>query len=404
MPLPTSSTPTPFNTTLPNNSTTLPTSHQPPQRSQSCHTTHHPPSNSSSSFNLSAHPSPQQKTTSSPKSTPNSAPQTTPTTFIDEPTLAETLSGEKNPLAHDTVDLRPDKVKDGYLGDITKKVVEETKYAGSLPTCYRNGKFWIRPKDPYFAVQNAKKKVGEVGQGFGADVVGTQCDVFVWIPKLLIDGKALQCSEYQHDLQGNNDIFSAHFFLTFQLAFHRLTNRAGFALRRVVNTPRPYWLLGQRLHCPTPHGPLKKSKNYMRWSPEILAQLPMALRMSFPGAFTFFSEEGDTGRRIPPIAFLTRRGATDKTLLRLVRIIFSDGLGSEAASDLCLKLSALDHDDRQLLWTHALKDLPPHRWPKGDLAFPPFDQVPCPQDDISKIYLLIGVQLFVTISIMRSLL
>ncbi|KAK4698572.1 hypothetical protein P7C70_g7701, partial [Phenoliferia sp. Uapishka_3] len=77
-------------------------------------------------------------------------------------------------------------------------------------------------------------------------------------------------------------------------------------------------------------------------------------------------------------AFLTRRGAIDKQLLRIIRVNFSDGVGSEAASEMCLKAAALDYDDRQIMWQQALLRAPVARWPTRNVTFPTFDRSSVP--------------------------
>lgn len=62
---------------------------------------------------------------------------------------------------------------------------------------------------------------------------------------------------------------------------------AAYIFRRVLDTPRPYYLLGKRYFCRTTscaaHSPGAKSKSYMPWSQPILDQLPKDLLLSFPG-------------------------------------------------------------------------------------------------------------------------
>lgn len=147
----------------------------------------------------------------------------------------------------------------------------------------------------------------------------------------------------------------------------------GWQFRRVLDAPRSYFLLGQRLLCSRRiHGERNTTKSFTSWSPEILSQLPRALQLSFPGSCGFRPLRPD-GAQHPFTAFLTRRGAISKTLLQVVRSNFADGLGSEAAAEMCLKLAAQDHDNRHLIWAFALEAHPAARWPSGDIVFPSFN-------------------------------
>lgn len=140
-------------------------------------------------------------------------------------------------------------------------------------------------------------------------------------------------------------------------------------------------LWGKRYFCLKPrcphHAPGAKSKSFVSWGQDILEKLPKDLLLSFPGSSSFFPFlllETDP----KSAAFLTRRAAIDKQLLRTIQINFSDGVGSEASAEMCLRLAALDYDDRQLIWQFALLRAPRSRWPVRDVSFPPFDRASIP--------------------------
>ena len=75
-----------------------------------------------------------------------------------------------------------------YLASLKDKLSVEI-CGGQLPNCYKQGQFWIRPPQPFFAMCNAEVP---------ADGIHPESlyypEVFVWIPTLLSD-KPLFCKE-----------------------------------------------------------------------------------------------------------------------------------------------------------------------------------------------------------------
>ena len=75
-----------------------------------------------------------------------------------------------------------------YLASLKAKLSVEI-HGGQLPNCYKQGQFWIRPPQPFFAMCNAEVP---------ADGIHPESlyypEVFVWIPTLLSD-KPLFCKE-----------------------------------------------------------------------------------------------------------------------------------------------------------------------------------------------------------------
>ena len=74
-----------------------------------------------------------------------------------------------------------------YLSDVQKRIVSE-KY----PAEYNRGTFWVRPKDPYFALLDDLNPNGLYYPR-----------IFLWIPHLLLEklGKTLKCPTCNSDLK-----------------------------------------------------------------------------------------------------------------------------------------------------------------------------------------------------------
>lgn len=76
-----------------------------------------------------------------------------------------------------------EEVKSGVLEEYLEKVFSDIKSQiehYTSPQCYRNGTFWIRPRDPVFGLQASQKTAA----GLSPNVL-YHLDVFVWIPHLL---------------------------------------------------------------------------------------------------------------------------------------------------------------------------------------------------------------------------
>ena len=74
-----------------------------------------------------------------------------------------------------------------YLSDVQKRIVSE-KY----PAEYNRGTFWVRPKDPYFALLDDLNPNGLYYPR-----------IFLWLPHLLLEklGKTLKCPTCNYDLK-----------------------------------------------------------------------------------------------------------------------------------------------------------------------------------------------------------
>jgi hypothetical protein len=179
-----------------------------------------------------------------------------------------------------------------YLTSLKEKIAKEI-HSGSLPACYKEGHFWIHPRDPFFAMQKAAKSP----DGLTPNTLYYP-PVFLWLPHLL-DDKPLMCpnttcksGKHQLTVKGWNDNPIA---------------------RRVVNINGLYYVMTQRVQCATRSGGCGKSWNL--YDPVIMEQLDPGLAAAFP-------------------AFLTHRSEIDKTVMTLIRAGTAHRLSSSAWSDI----------------------------------------------------------------------
>lgn len=207
-----------------------------------------------------------------------------------------------------------DAVKAGVLQEYLKGVLEQIKTeikTSKKPQCYIQGTFWIRPRDPVFALHASS------AGSFGPSPTELyHLDIFVWLPQLLPGAPdTLKC-----------------------ICGHKLTKHGwndNPIARRVKCLHRDYLLLTNRFECSKPHGCGKKVQGT---DPQILAQLPRCLQESFP-------------------AILTARAAVDKSLLSLMRTCFATRFGPEPFSALLAEMRYLDHAHRELLYLAAIRPL-----------------------------------------------
>ncbi|KAJ7594711.1 hypothetical protein C8J56DRAFT_446650 [Mycena floridula] len=194
-----------------------------------------------------------------------------------------------------------------YLEAVLEKIKNQIKLH-SQPDCYRDGTFWIRPRDPVFAL-NASRK-GEHGL---SPVELYHLPVFVWFPDMLPDAPdSLVCS-CGHKLIRNG------------------YNHKPIA-RRVRYLDHDYFLLAVWFRCDEN---ARRSpgcgKSFQSTDPHIIQQLPRHLQESFP-------------------AFLTARGATDKTLMALMCSTFANRFGPEPFASLLGEMRHLHHAHRELAY------------------------------------------------------
>jgi hypothetical protein len=203
-------------------------------------------------------------------------------------------------------------IKSGVLREYSKGVLEEIKTQISTrghPKCYTQGTFWIRPRDPVFALYASTAS----DTGFSPMEL-YHLDIFLWLPNHLPDAP----SEFNCTC-GNN------------LTLNGWNDNP--VARRVKSVHRDYLLLTNRWVC-------RKASNgcgtsYQGTDPHVLSQLPRHLQESFP-------------------ALLTARAAVDKGLMSLMRTCFATGLGPEPFASLLGEMRHLDHAHRELIYLSAL--------------------------------------------------
>lgn len=202
-----------------------------------------------------------------------------------------------------------------YLAELRESLSSEISIHGT-PKCYKQGHFWIRPVEPYFAMRNALAS----SEGVAPEVL-YHPSVFLWLPHLL-DNTVLTC-------QNPNCI---HFQKTGKPLSPNGWNSDPIA-RRVVDLDRIYYVMTQRVRCDQRSGGCGKSTNL--YDPIIMAQLEPGLAASFP-------------------AFLTHRSGIDKTVLTLVRAGVAHRMSSSAWSKVLRELHVREHDLQELNYLHAV--------------------------------------------------
>ncbi|KAJ7146921.1 hypothetical protein C8R44DRAFT_845839 [Mycena epipterygia] len=194
-----------------------------------------------------------------------------------------------------------------------------------MPDCYRQGTFWIRPMDRWFAV---KKLNGTAKSSLPNALYLT--DVFVWLPRLLLPlDFVFKCIFCEKDTMGDDGWNSNP------------------VARRVVSLDSCYYILTKRLRC----GLCRKGCNM--YDEKILAQLPVHLRNEFP-------------------AFLTHRSGIDKNLLTLIRSGIAQGLTPHSWERILQELHLRNRDLAEQTYLHALKHCPESRLPESLTPFSSF--------------------------------
>ncbi|KAF9001636.1 hypothetical protein BDZ89DRAFT_1050403 [Hymenopellis radicata] len=225
-----------------------------------------------------------------------------------------------------------DEVKDGvlqlFLLGILKSLKSEIASTGQ-PRCYESGTFWIRPKDPSFALYSSLRSTGNTA--VSANVLYHR-DVFIWLPQLLPgcpNSFVCECGAAKPlNLNGYNDN----------------------PIARCVKGPqgREYFLLTNQFRCDSRRKGNDSGcgKSFQGTDSWILAQLPRNWQHEFP-------------------AYLTARGAVDKVLMSTTLALFSGRFGSGPLSELLSELRHLDHSNRELIYLsiysheREILDLPP---------------------------------------------
>ncbi|KAF5382655.1 hypothetical protein D9615_003032 [Tricholomella constricta] len=205
-----------------------------------------------------------------------------------------------------------------YLRGVVEKLKAEIKSSGK-PACYQKGTFWIRPRDPLFALHTTKNS--ETGY---SPTELYHLPIFVWLPEWL-PGRPdyLRCSRCpgKHHLVRNG------------------WNSNPIA-RRVRDMHNDYFLMTGRFVCNKDAvGDPGCGASYQGTDPEILAQLPRDVQESFP-------------------AYLTARGAIDKNLMSVMRTLFANRFGPEPFASLLGEMRHLHHAHRELMYLAACVSSP----------------------------------------------
>jgi hypothetical protein len=192
------------------------------------------------------------------------------------------------------------------LRDTLTKEIEKHQ----MPQCYRDGHFWIRPQNAFFALRKAQRSVDGL-----SPLPLYYPPVFIWLPHLLSDD--LHCQEPSCHLR-------------------KLTSRGwnnNPVARRVVSLDGLYYVMTQRVQCDKRTGGCGKSWNL--YDPIILQQLQPGLAAEFP-------------------AFFTHRSGIDKTLMTLIRAGIAHRMSSNAWSQVLRELHIRQHDLQELKYLHAI--------------------------------------------------
>ncbi|KAJ3842724.1 hypothetical protein F5878DRAFT_697092 [Lentinula raphanica] len=216
---------------------------------------------------------------------------------------------------------------------------------GRKPRPYRDGDFWIRPKHPAFALEEAATT------GYTPTPLYERA-VFLWLPDLLTSA-GLRCTcGNMSSLVRNVDI---------EVGF----NDDPIA-RRIRQKPMDYFLLTARYRCN------KKRQNNpgcgLSWQgtdPHIIGQLSRHWQEAFP-------------------AFLSNRGGIDKSLMAELRSTSANRFGATPYAELVSELQRRHHSTLELSYLACAQS---HGFQKSQVPpFSPFDNplqfagaVPSPQ-------------------------
>ncbi|KAJ7664030.1 hypothetical protein DFH06DRAFT_1394036 [Mycena polygramma] len=216
--------------------------------------------------------------------------------------------------AEDTPD--PEGTIQTYLDKVLADIKSETAGATpQRPKCYKQGTFWIRPRDNWFILDTSDdtEDAGSAPDPFGPEGLYYP-PVFIWLPTLLlpIDFKitCVFCEKKEMTDGGWNNNPVA---------------------RRVVDLDSCYYILTKRVKCRYGCG---KSCNL--YNAGILRQLPPLLRNQFP-------------------AFLTHRSGIDKRAVTLIRSTIAQGLTPNAWERVLRELHVRNRDLRENDYLNALK-------------------------------------------------
>jgi hypothetical protein len=175
--------------------------------------------------------------------------------FGDSDDLADLLNG------HPSDEPSDDKIHGiihAYLVSVKNQVASAIQVAGGLPSCYKNGQFWIHPSHPYFAMCRAENTTG------GLNPTSLyHPSVFLWLPHLL-DTRVITCPNpdckwysnqfYPMSIKGWNDNPIAC---------------------QVVGLDQNYYIMTMQIQCRAKHDQPESGgcgKSYNLYDPVILKQ------------------------------------------------------------------------------------------------------------------------------------
>jgi hypothetical protein len=211
--------------------------------------------------------------------------------FDDDDILSDDSGGE--PPTKSEANVPVSGVVQAYLLQLKERLSREIELH-KMPECYRQGHFWIRPSEPYFALRNALQSPDGL-----TPYSLYHPTVFVWLPNLL-NHKVLTCQNQS----------CRHYCKTIKPLTVKCWNDNPIA-RRVVTLDGLYYVMTQRVHCDKRAGGCGKSMNL--YDPIIMDQLDAGLAAAFP-------------------AFLTHRSGIDKTVMTLIRAGMAHRMSSSAWS------------------------------------------------------------------------
>ncbi|KAJ7213263.1 hypothetical protein C8J57DRAFT_1602153 [Mycena rebaudengoi] len=280
-----------------------------------------------------------------PEELVDARPSPVPTPDLPQPRPSTSIFSED-----DTSDRPPEQAPEpggiiqAYL-DSTLAAIKQQITLHGMPDCYRQGSFWHRPPDKWFALQKFKGS----GDPIAPDPLYHR-PVFVWLPMLLLPKDfTLKCLFCMKGVMTANGVFN-----TLQTAHKSdaATIYEGWnsnpVARQVTDLVSCYHVLTQRVACR--HGCHKSCSLY---DEKILEQLPSHLRSEFP-------------------AFLTHRSGIDKTLMTLVRSTIAAGLTPNAWERVLRELHVHNRDLAELSYLHALKACAPASLPSPLIPFSMF--------------------------------
>ncbi|KAJ7301052.1 hypothetical protein DFH08DRAFT_827905 [Mycena albidolilacea] len=194
-----------------------------------------------------------------------------------------------------------------WLKTTLAQIVKDTNGRLKMPRCYKDGQFWVRPRDPVFALKCA------AAHGFSPASLYL-LPIFVWLP---------------HFLPGRPDSFKCECGASIILNGY---NENPIARRVSTLTGPDYFLLTNRYLCPLRRGNDKGcGKSYQGSDPWIIRQLPEFVQRAFS-------------------ACLSARGALDTGEMDVMKATFAGHFGADPFSKMVRELKVLHHDRLETMY------------------------------------------------------